>query len=214
MGVGDVDEAALADRYGTWVRRTPVDVAALFRGYPGTWWIAGGWALQAFTGLTRNHDDIDPSILRAEFPHLRRHLADRMEIWTATRGELAPLAADGDVDRSAAEILPEGCGQVWARRRALGQWEYDILLCPGTAAEWVYKRDDSIRMPIADALWQSDGVSYLQPEIQLLYKAPGCRAKDAADFAATLPYLDAHRRAWLRGALVRTLGEHPWISSL
>lgn len=67
-------------------------------------------------------------------------------------------------------------------------------------------------MPMRDALWQRDGISYLQPEIQLLYKAKGLRAKDAVDFENTLPHLNERRRAWLCAGLERTLPGHPWLT--
>lgn len=75
MGVNDLGKTVFEDLYGHWSRRTPDDVAQLFRGYPGTWWIAGGWALEAFTGHGRSHDDIDPSVLRSELPLMRKHPA-------------------------------------------------------------------------------------------------------------------------------------------
>lgn len=213
----DVDKAAIEQRYGRWTPRTPGDVAELFHGYDGTWWIAGGWALEAFTGHARPHDDIDPCVLRSELPLVRAHLAGRLELWTATRGVLAPLLPDQDPDpdRAADVVLPEGCNQLWTRKSATEPWEYDVLLSSGTPDEWVYRRDETIRMPMADALWHRDGIPYLQPEIQLLYKSTGLRDKDHADLAAALPHLDDRRRGWLRDALVRTAGEHhPWIERL
>lgn len=68
MGVDDRRVATSADHYGPWAPRTPADVAALLADYPGTWWIAGGWAIEAYTGVTRPHADIDPSVLRCESP--------------------------------------------------------------------------------------------------------------------------------------------------
>ncbi|WP_139983277.1 hypothetical protein [Nocardioides litoris] len=189
-----------------WVRRTPADAAALLAGYPGLWWMAGGWALQAFTGVAREHDDCDPCVLRSDLPLLRAHLSGRLEVWAATDGVLTPLGTDDD--------LPAGCGQVWLRPSAAEPWEHDVLLSPGTREEWVYKRDPSLRMPMAEALWQRDGVRYLQPEVQLLHKAKGLRPKDQADLDATLPHLDDRRRRWLAAALDRTLPGHPWIPAL
>ena len=78
----------------------------------------------------------------------------------------------------------------------------------------MYKRDESVSMPMRDALWQRDGIRYLQPEIQLLYKAKGLRAKDAVDFYNTLPHLNELQRAWLRAGLERTLPGHPWLTDL
>lgn len=209
------DEDAEFERlYGEWLPRTPADAERLFRGYPGTWWIAGGWALEAFTGVKRHHEDIDPAALREELPMLRRHLAGSLDAWAAFSGALRPLRPEDRPDALADDILPDGCGQLWTRPGAAYPWEYDILLSPGTADEWVYKRDARIRMPMAEAIWERDGIRYLQPEIQLLYKAKGQRLKDDADFAATLPFLDDARREWLRDALTRTLPGHDWLADL
>lgn len=214
MPIDDLSEAELRRLYGPWARHTPRDVADLFEGYPGIWWIAGGWALQMFTGVVRAHDDIDASVLRSDLPLLRRQLAGTFDVWTAANGALRPLLPDEDPQAGPDAVLPPGCGQVWTRREAAAPWEFDILLAPGSSKEWVYKRDESLRMPMSDALWVRDGVAYLQPEIQLLYKAKGRRAKDQLDFEATLPHLDEPRRSWLRASLARTLPGHPWLKSL
>ncbi|WP_299932562.1 hypothetical protein [uncultured Nocardioides sp.] len=140
-------------------------------GYPGVWWIAGGWALEAFTGVVREHEDTDVSVLRDDLPVLRRHLAGQLDVWTATGGALGPLLPEDDPDGAPDDVLPPGCGQVWTRCAAMQPWEFDILLVPGTTERWVYKRDESMSMAMRDALWQRDGIRYLQPEIQLLYKA-------------------------------------------
>lgn len=209
-----MDDSAFERLYGTWAPRTPIDAARLFEGYQGTWWIAGGWALEAFTGVSRHHEDLDPSVLREELTLLRSHLADRLHLWMAYSGALKPLIADDRPNAAAAELLPDGCGQLWTRPDAAHPWEYDILLSPGSTEEWIYKRDATVRLPMDAALWTRDGIRYLQPEIQLLYKAKGQRPKDEVDFAATLPFLDYGRRAWLRRALERTLPDHTWLRDL
>ncbi|MGL3150503.1 hypothetical protein ACSS7Z_09060 [Microbacterium sp. A82] len=153
-------------------------------------------------------------MLRAELPLLRDHLIGRLHVWAAFSGALKPLI-DGDRPNAPAEdLLPDGCGQLWVRPNTAHRWEYDILLSPGSIQEWVYKRDETVRLPMAEALWMRDGIRYLQPEIQLLYKAKGQRPKDDIDFAATLPYLDVARRDWLRQALERTLPGHSWLRQL
>lgn len=207
-------DAEFENVYGHWVPRTPAHAAVLFEGYEGTWWIAGGWALEAYTGVSREHEDLDPSVLIADLPALRRHLRGRLHTWMASSGALKPLLEGDRPDAPADELLIDGCNQLWTRRDASRPWEYDILLAPGTAQEWVYRRDASLRMPMSRALWAKDGIRYLQPEIQLLYKARGQRPKDDADFTATLPFLDAARRDWLRAALVQTIPDHDWIRRL
>ncbi len=69
-------------------------------------------------------------------------------------------------------------------------------------------------MPWPDAVWRADGVDYLQPEIQLLFKARRRRLKDQADFDATVPHLGDRGRAWLRQALTDTEPGHAWIDRL
>ncbi|MGY1553028.1 hypothetical protein ACW5CM_14705 [Microbacterium sp. A588] len=151
-----MDDAAFESLYGSWAPRTSADAAQLFDGYSGTWWIAGGWALEAFTGVRRHHEDIDPSVLRAELPLLRDHLIGRLHVWAAFSGALKPLI-DGDRPNAPAEdLLPDGCGQLWVRPNTAHRWEYDILLSPGSIQEWVYKRDDrpvTDGRSVVDARW-------------------------------------------------------------
>ena len=213
MGVEHLDHRQFERLYGSWAPRTPKDVQSLLAGYPGRWWVAGGWAIEAFTGVSRAHDDIDPSVLRSDLPLLRRHLAGHLDVWAASGGALSPMLPDDNPHGAADEVLPADCSQVWTRPSASGPWEFDVLLDAGTADEWVYKRDPRIRMPMSEALWESDGILFIQPEIQLLYKAKGRRAKDQADFDTTLPRLDDHRRHWLADALDRTIPEHPWATA-
>ncbi|WP_166984263.1 nucleotidyltransferase domain-containing protein [Paramicrobacterium fandaimingii] len=200
--------------YGAWAEHTPRDAAEAFAAYDGTWWVAGGWAIEAFTGVSRPHDDIDVSVLANELPLLRRFLDGRLDAWIPTSGVLAPLLPGDRPDSAAGDVLPEGCTQLWTRADAASVWEFDILLSPGDERTWVYKRDPSVSMPLGDALWQLDGIPYLRPEIQLLYKAKGDRAKDRADLENVLPRLDRERRAWLADALTREDTRHPWLDVL
>ena len=78
----------------------------------------------------------------------------------------------------------------------------------------MYRRDSRVSVFLADVVWERDGVNYLRPEIQLLYKAPGFRLRDQRDFDASLPLLDAERRRWLRSALTTAHPGHPWIDAL
>lgn len=52
--------------YGPWRDRTPDDVREFLVGYDGTWFVAGGWAIEAFTGASRPHGDCDISVLRSQ----------------------------------------------------------------------------------------------------------------------------------------------------
>ena len=215
MGIGgwELDDAEFTRYYGPWRECTPHDAAVLLQGYPGPWWIAGGWAIEAFTGVPREHDDLDLSTLHADLAALRDHLRGRYQMWSCLSGMQRPVfeSLPGGDERE----LIEGSRQIWLRRSAGAPWEYDVLLVPGDDDTWVYRRDPSIRLPLRDALWTKDGIAYLRPELQLLYKAAGLRPKDRADFAACLPLLDRVARDRLRDGLVRTIGaHHPWVGPL
>lgn len=194
--------------YGPWRDRRPSDAAALLTGYPGRWWIAGGWAIDAFTGTERDHDDIDLSIPRSDLPLLRRHLAGRIDVWAADSGTLRPLIGSAD------EPLAQTCGNLWLRRSGADPWEYDIILMDAIDDCWRYKRDQRVTRRIDEILWTKEGITYLRPEVQLLHKAPGLRPKDQQDFERCLPLLDPAARTWLIAALECAHPEQPWLDDL
>lgn len=66
-----------------------------------------------------------------DLPLLRRHLAGRLDVWTAADGGLRPLLPSDDPEGAADTVLPLGCGQVWVRRSGIEPWEYDVLLMTG-----------------------------------------------------------------------------------
>lgn len=206
MPADDHDE--IVRLYGPWLGRTPADAAALLTDYPGTWWIAGGWAIEAFTGVARPHGDIDPSIPRSDVPMLRRHLEGRLDVWAADQGSLRPLT--GDLH----EPLSPTCGNLWLRRSGAEPWEFDVILMSADASTWTYKRDPHLSLPTADILWVKDGITYLRPEVQLLHKAPGLRPKDQDHFDTCLPLLSDAAKHWLRAALDLAHPGHPWCARL
>lgn len=202
-----MDHDEIVRLYGPWRPRTEDDVVGLFAGYGGRWWIAGGWAIQAFTCVKRDHSDIDVGVPRDEFELLREHVQRRFDVWGADRGALRPFVALG-------QDLSSTCNNLWLRRSGADPWEYDVVLTDTTDETWVYRRDGRVRGPLSEALWERDGVSYLRPEVQLLYKAPGLRPQDQQDFDASLPLLDVEGRQWLSAALATAHPGHPWIAAL
>jgi hypothetical protein len=81
--------------------------------------------------------------------------------------------------------------------------------------QWLFRRMPTIRRPVTTVGDTTpEGIPYLVPEIQLLYKAKGLRPKDEADFRHTLPVLHRERRTWLREALLQVHPKHPWLDHL
>lgn len=193
--------------YGPWRARTPQDAAELLDGYGGRWWIAGGWAIEAFTGMSRPHDDVDPSILRSDVHALRQHLSGRLDVWQADDGALLPLVGPTD-------SLTPTCENLWLRASGADPWEYDVILMDATATSWTYKRDARIGLPLDQILWEREGITYLRPEVQLLHKAARPRAKDEVDLDACLPLLGPGPQEWLRTALNLAHPGHPWLGKL
>ncbi|WP_045279086.1 nucleotidyltransferase domain-containing protein [Microbacterium oxydans] len=202
-----MDHNEIVRLYGPWNPRTVIDVIELFEGYPGRWWIAGGWAIEAFTGVSRPHSDIDPSIPRSDANRLRAHVVDRLDVWAANQGDLLPLA---NPDRP----VPDTCSNLWLRPNGATPWEYDVILMDATPALWTYKRDPRVTLPFDKILWSQAGVEYLRPEIQLLHKAPGLRPQDRLDFDAARSSMSDEASAWLRCALETAHPGHPWIEEL
>ncbi|MFP1603505.1 hypothetical protein ACLD0U_12555 [Microbacterium sp. 2216-1] len=193
--------------YGPWMPRSVTDVARLLAGYPGRWWIAGGWAIEAFTNLPRPHGDIDPSIPRADADLLRAHVVGAYDVWAADRGDLRPLA---DPSRA----VPTRCSNLWLRTSGAAPWEYDVILMDASDDTWTYKRDSRVTLPFEKILWTKGGIDYLRPEIQLLHKAPGLRPQDRLDFDAARPLLSNDSARWLRDALNTAHPGHPWAAAL
>ncbi|GAA2125736.1 nucleotidyltransferase domain-containing protein [Glycomyces algeriensis] len=191
-----------------WEPASPNEVAERLSAVESPWWIAGGYAIEFAVGAPfREHADIDVLLLRRD--QLAAQLAlPGWEWWAAEPpGTLRPWAAG--------EILPPAVHDIWCRPSADAPWRIQFMLDEAEDADWVSRRDPRIRRPVADiGLINPDGLPYLAPEVQLLYKAKGARPKDERDFAAMQPKLDAAQRQWLREAMTLAYGEHPWKDRL
>jgi hypothetical protein len=104
--------------------------------------------------------------------------------------------------------LNPACHQLWVRRDASQPWRFEFLIDRvSTDQEWVFNRDDRVRVPWPAALHEVDGLTYLRPEIVLLYKARLDRPKDREDLAAAR--LTPAARDWLTRTLSE-LGHDEW----
>ena len=206
-GVKLLDHDEIIRLYGPWTGRTPDDASALLEGYSGRWWIAGGWAIDAFTGTLRRHGDLDIGIPRGSLKHFVDFVSPRLDVWAAS-GSLTPIFSGENFD------LPPGCGNVWLRAGGASPWEYDVFLEHVHGETWAYKRDPHLTRPLHECLWNKDGITFLRPEVQLLLKAKHRRDKDLFDLERCLPLLDAENRWWLADALAMEAPDHPWLAAL
>jgi hypothetical protein len=191
---------------GPWAPLTPSEVFTRFSApqSPLTWWIAGGHALDLFVGhQTREHEDIDISILRMEATRLRPILPG-WNIHLAHQGILTGwdgLPVDPPVN------------SLWCRRRAGEPWRLQVMLEEGDRQRWVCRRHRDLSVPLSEAVLHTpDGLPYMAPQLQLFMKAKDPRPKDEADFATVSPRLTDDQSAWLRAALTGHYPGHHWLS--
>ena len=127
------EDAVFYRTYGPW---EPLDVdgaRALLDGFERPWWLVGGYAIEAFTGALREHEDIDVSVLACDAPLLREHVGDRWHLWTNVNGQLRPMS-------ERYPDLPEPDCQIWVRRDALSPWVMDVPVTPDVDGSWQNKR--------------------------------------------------------------------------
>lgn len=194
---------------GPWQPLGVAAVAALFAKLPAPWWIAGGWALDLFLGRqTREHGDIDVLALRRDQLAVQAQLGGWDLHAADPPGTLRPWLSH--------EWLEPPIHDIWCRPAAAAPWALQLMLAEADAERWIFRRDPSIGGPLAQlSCHTADGIPYLAPEVQLLYKANDApRPKDEADLVAVLPHLDSERRAWLEAALRRYRPHHPWLARL
>jgi hypothetical protein len=198
------DEAFFA-LYGPWEPLDPPGLAEFMAGFDPPWWIVGGWAIEAFTGILREHEDVDLSILACDIPAFREHVGDRWHLWSNHGGTLRPL------NDKHPEVL-DVRSQIWVRASALHPWIIDLVITPDRNGLWTNKRMADHVVPLEEATWVAgDGIRYQNPEIVLLFKAVHHRPKDDRDLARTWPLLAPDQRDWLRDAVRRLYPDHPWL---
>ncbi|MGB6307083.1 MAG: hypothetical protein WBF89_04755 [Steroidobacteraceae bacterium] len=149
---------------GAWQLAHPARCTDWFATVRAPWWVAGGWALDLHAGRqSRPHGDLDVGVLRRD---VREALAalSCWEVFEVTGGECTPLRT-GAAPRSEVNSL-------WCRPKGASLWSMELMLDESDRDFWVFRRQPDIRLPLSMAIRRnSDGLPYLTPEIQLLYKA-------------------------------------------
>jgi Aminoglycoside-2''-adenylyltransferase len=191
-----------------WSPLRPAGVADLLADCTNPLWIAGGYAIDAFVGRCdrRPHEDVDVALLARDQDAIRAYLSG-WELFCADPPGTLRSWTPG-------EHLEEPIHDVWGRPGPNEPWRLALVLNPSESGTWIYRRDPRIRRPLAEIVWRLDGIAYLAPEIQLLFKSKSMRTKDRHDFRDAAPLLGDEQRRWLLGALELTAPGHPWLSAL
>lgn len=160
-----------------------------------------------FTGIGRQHEDMDISILSSDVEAFRQFLGDRHTPWNVDEGWFRPF------DARFADVRPDS--QVWVRRDARSPWILDVSFTPDTNGRWTNKRHLEHTEELDAVTWIApDGDRYARPEVTLMFKAAQARDKDRRDAKVALPSLDARARRWLRDAIARMDPTHDWVQAL
>ena len=166
-------------------------VEEVFTDAPFRWWVSGGLALELHVGRSwRSHEDLDIGVLGTEADKVYSWLAN-WDLWVAAGGTLRPWRGEALEPR-------QGENNVWASHYSSSSWRFDLAVSDGNDTEWVYRRDRKVRREWdAAVLRTGDGVPYLAPEIQLLFKSRKPRPKDDTDARQVIPMLDPSQRTFL-----------------
>ena len=192
------------DALGMWEPFAVAAVEALLADTDVLWWLSGGEALDVFLRrATRPHHDVDVSARRSDWPVLLAYLAERVQVKSARGGVLSDVT-DGP--------LADEIHGFWARETDGGPWRLQINLEPVEGTEWVYRRDDRIRRPVDQVVWWQGTLPYVNPAVQLLFKAKDPRPHDDQDLAAVLPMLPDGERQWLANAIRLTCPGSAWAA--
>jgi hypothetical protein len=183
-------------------------VLALMAGTDVMWWLSGGEALDVFVGRsTRAHADIDISLRRSDLPDFRAFTSSHLTLKIAHDGQLHELT---DLP------IADAVNGLWARESAGGPWRLQVNLEPVDNDEWCYRRNPRVRLPVETLIRRrdADGLPYVAPAVQLLWKAKDTRPKDERDFETVAPLLTTDERRWLTDAIARSHPESAWPARL
>lgn len=187
----------------------PNDIFRLFGNLSIPWWIAGGWASDLFVGRqTRTHGDIDVLLLRRDQLIIQDYLKD-WDLHKTGQPGLKPWPVGEYL------TLESGINDIWCRLTPESPWSFELMLMETDNSHWFYRREPKVR-GLLHTLGKrtGEGIPYLSPEIQLLYKAKRSKTieKDQHDFETVLPLLSAEACEWLIKSLSMEFPEgHEWI---
>lgn len=192
-------------------------IAAVMDGFAHKWFLCGGWAVDAWLGLTtREHHDVDLAAFHDDQAAIFAQVAARTPI-----GHDDNVAGDTQepwegrwLDMPAHVHLREADGLDW-----------EFQLCERDGPELVLRREPRTTLPLAEAWGLTGwGIPALTPPVIVYYKAipptwrdeprDPPRPHDIHDFEVLLPLLRPDARAWLARSIADVEPDHPWLPAL
>jgi len=181
-----------------------VSQVATVPGYvPARWWLSGGWAVDRWLGAqTREHGDIDVSVVRPDWQALIDALPGRLTAYAAMSGRILPLAEHTD---------DPDLHNLWVTDG--DAWVLQVNIEEGDESGWRYRRDERVRRDWRDVVHVLEGVPTGSLATQLLWKSAHPLPEDDHDLAVSLPLLTPAERHWLAGAVALAHPESPWLAA-
>ena len=199
--------------------RVSEELAAALReleGFPHPWSVCGGWAIDLWLGEeTREHEDVEIGILRADQASVRSCFAGR-DLFKSVESGWAPWLEGEWLALPIHQVLvrPPGAGPIEEPWEPI-PGEIEFFLNDVEDGVWLCRRDERVTRPAGETTTRTaSGVPVVVPEIQLLYKAKHHLDKDEHDFRQAVGTLTPPQRAWLREALEIVHPGDPWLDSL
>ncbi len=185
-------------------------IETLFREAPFAWFVCGGWAIDLFLHkVTRTHKDVDVAIWREEQLDAHTFMCQRgWSLNVAGSGKLTPWMEGVFLERPYHTI--------WCKNETHDPDFVELLLNEREGEYFLFRRDLSVKRPLSQAILQSESISFLAPEICLLYKAKQfTEPQNHADLLAVWPQLPLENQDWFRKNLLKLHREdHPWLADL
>ncbi|HEY8767120.1 MAG TPA: hypothetical protein VIP09_07650 [Dehalococcoidia bacterium] len=205
-------------------------VAELMASFGPTWYLCGGWAVDAWLGkVTREHGDLDITVFEDAEPALFKHLADWQMVahdgeffdgGTAEPWNGRPLTLPAHIHARAPEDRTDMPDRVDnAAKQGFG---LEIVINARTDTDWILNREPSVTLPLDRCSGQSPwGWPTALPEVLLFFKATAyagthnyLRRRDHLDFERLLVRLTPGQRSWLHEAISIIDLDHPWLGVL
>jgi hypothetical protein len=205
-------------------------------GYPSTWALCGGWAVDAWLGRkTRDHGDIDITVFHDDQRLLLDHLAGwhmvahdaidpgpTEELWA---GRELVLPVHLHTRQPGAENLALLMAWVTPPYRAADDGlDFEFVLNARDGDDLILNEDPALRAPLGMYIEQSPwGLPTVTPALLLFWKATAYffnprfekrNSMDEADFRALVPHMSGERRDWLRNAIATLHADHPLLAAL
>jgi aminoglycoside-2''-adenylyltransferase len=186
-----------------------VYVRELLAGFGATWFLCGGWAVDAWLGRqTRDHDDVDIAVFRDDERAIFDHLAGWHLIAHDTPDADHTDPWDGRPLKFPAHI----------HTHFHARFDLEFHLNERSGRDWIFSREPRVAMPLRRSIRRSAwGMPTAVPEVVVFYKAVAykdLRPRDEHDFLALLPHLTEKERRWLWEAVSLVHPGHRWLTQL